>query len=695
MDCRLTLQILLLLVPALLCSASGVLSGRVIDAEDGSPINGVAIIIPELNLGTSSDRDGSFRFEAVADGSYTVHFSHVAYHTHTIRQLPVSTFQNPHLLLELDLRIWQSDSLEVTARSSFILIESGQPLFRQQLSTAADIDTRLRKLEEIPGVRLQSGSGAGTVISLDGCPAEQVLVCLDGVPLNPGGSAAVDLSAVPLADASRVEVVRGAGQTLFGGTGGGVVNFITARDSTPGSSYYSISSIPACKTGFSGNSDRWNFNGSGNYSSGSYPFRDPTAEDRLMRQQNSESLQFESAVRWNYHQLNVRSAISAGERGIPQLIDEPGDANLRQANLQFSLTGNWTGKRQTLRLYSIANQVSFDAEATVNSPLAIATSFQQLDSGLGWELNLPSSSLFISAIDNEYRFIDEIGALPDNRGGRKQLRGGGSFRVPAIANFLTVEFKAGAAAVLTPGYQLDPFFGIGTVSQLGQGQFHLGLEQGLHYPAFATQFPLEAFQVRGNPDLLPERFLYLRAGWLQSGEKLTWQLEYSHNLSRDLIRWQRGNGNVYQPVNLDRALIQSLTGYFRYQIERHTICSGSLQLQDPRNRTTGDINEGLILPLRQLLAGYLRLSREQGEYFGDVTTQFGSRQYTLAANTSHLSLGFRDLDHYTVTSATLGRKLSGWEVVLRVDNLFNQDLQRLERRVEPLRTFSFLLQRKF
>jgi outer membrane cobalamin receptor len=275
------------------------------------------------------------------------------------------------------------------------------------------------------------------------------------------------------------------------------------------------------------------------------------------------------------------------------------------------------------------------------------------------------------------------------------LRGGGTLKVPAFNNFPALEIKAGAAAVLTPQFGLNPFAGIGTVSQLGQGQFHLGLEQGLHYPAFATQFPLEAFQVRGNPDLLPERFLDLRAGWLHSGGELTWQLGYSRKLSLDLIRWQRGNGNVYRPVNLDRALIQSLTGYFRYQIKTHTTCSGSLQLQDPRNRTAGDINEGLILPLRQLLAGYLRVSMDRVEYFGNITVQFGSRQYTLAANTSNLSLGFRDLDPYTLTSATLGRKLSGWELVLHIDNLFNQDLQRLERRVEPLRTFNFLVQRKF
>ena len=692
---RIVLQIMLMMLTVALCNAAGVLSGRVVDADDGSAINGATITISGVNRGTSSDSDGRFRLEAVADGNYTVVISHIAYQPRTIRQLPISTFQNPHLLLELELHVWQSDSLQVTVSGSSIVIESGRPLFRQQLPSAADTETRLRKLEEIPGVRLQRGSGDGTVILLDGCPAEQVLVCVDGVPLNPGGSASVDLATVPLADASRVEVVRGAGQTLFGGTGGGVVNFVTLDDPTMDNSYYSMSSLPAVKAGLSGNHTRWSYNSGGSYSSGRYPFHDPAAGGRLVRQRNGDKLHCESAVSWNHQQLKMRSAVSAGERGLPPLIDEPGDTRLRQSNLQLSVSGTWTGKRQNLRLYGNANRVAYDAPATANSPLSIATSYLQLDSGLGWELDLPYSNLFLAAVNNEYRFNDEIGTVPKNRGSRRQLRGGGALEIPAFANFPALEIKAGAAAVLTPRCKLNPFVGISTVSQLGQGQFHLGLEQGLHYPAFATQFPLEAFQVRGNPDLLPERFLELRAGWLQSGDRLTWQLEYSHKLSRDLIRWQRGNGNVYRPVNLDRALIQSLTGYFRYQLKPQATCSGSLQLQDPRNRTAGDINEGLILPLRQLLAGYLRVSLDRAEYFGDITLQYGSRQYTLAANTSHLSLGFRDLDPYTLTSASLGRKLSVWELVLRVDNIFNQDLQRLERRVEPLRTFNFLVQRKF
>src|SRR5437867_2122331 len=56
----------------------------------------------------------------------------------------------------------------------------------------------------------------------------RVLLLVDGVPAHPGDRGGIDWDMVPLADVARVEVVKGAGSSLYGSAAlGGVVNLIT------------------------------------------------------------------------------------------------------------------------------------------------------------------------------------------------------------------------------------------------------------------------------------------------------------------------------------------------------------------------------------------------------------------------------------------------------------------------------------
>lgn len=87
-------------------------------------------------------------------------------------------------------------------------------------------------LETVPGasVRRLGGLGDFAGISIRGSSFRQVEVFLDGVPLNPDGAAAVDLSEFPVANLDRVEVYRGFAPPEFGSAAmGGVVNLVTGE----------------------------------------------------------------------------------------------------------------------------------------------------------------------------------------------------------------------------------------------------------------------------------------------------------------------------------------------------------------------------------------------------------------------------------------------------------------------------------
>ncbi|MBM3471584.1 MAG: TonB-dependent receptor [Armatimonadetes bacterium] len=84
----------------------------------------------------------------------------------------------------------------------------------------------------LPEVASRAYGGAGGLItaSIRGSSAEQVLVLLDGVPLNSVFAGTVDLGTIPVDDIERIEVLRGPFSAIYGsGALGGVISIVTRR----------------------------------------------------------------------------------------------------------------------------------------------------------------------------------------------------------------------------------------------------------------------------------------------------------------------------------------------------------------------------------------------------------------------------------------------------------------------------------
>jgi iron complex outermembrane receptor protein len=86
------------------------------------------------------------------------------------------------------------------------------------------------------GVDLRPKSPAQTDVTLRGSSFEQVLVLVDGVPVNDPQTGHFDLDvAVPLASVERVEILRGPASAAFGADAmGGVIDIVTRGADTPG-----------------------------------------------------------------------------------------------------------------------------------------------------------------------------------------------------------------------------------------------------------------------------------------------------------------------------------------------------------------------------------------------------------------------------------------------------------------------------
>lgn len=85
-------------------------------------------------------------------------------------------------------------------------------------------------LEQVPGVQItQDGSpGTETDVSIRGSTAAQTLIMIDGVEANTGSSGGFDISNLTTDNVDQIEVLRGAGGSLYGSQAiGGVVNILS------------------------------------------------------------------------------------------------------------------------------------------------------------------------------------------------------------------------------------------------------------------------------------------------------------------------------------------------------------------------------------------------------------------------------------------------------------------------------------
>jgi vitamin B12 transporter len=113
--------------------------------------------------------------------------------------------------------------------TSVTVVERNQ-MQSQQLQSVANV------LEQVPGVTVMQSGSPGTVseVFIRGADPTLTLMMLDGVEVNTGATGEFDIANLTADNLDRVEVVRGAGGSLYGSQAiGGVINLITPEGEGP------------------------------------------------------------------------------------------------------------------------------------------------------------------------------------------------------------------------------------------------------------------------------------------------------------------------------------------------------------------------------------------------------------------------------------------------------------------------------
>ena len=233
-----------ILITAFIVQAQGGggISGTVTDENDAK-VAGAQVVLNSssgIHLNTATGEDGTFKFENLKSGSYLIEIKANGFSTFTSKEIEFVRGENKQVAAQLKVASIDA-SVVVTATGTVQRADEVSKvvstLDAQEIEAKHELSLT-EALRGMPGVRVQQqGSpGALTSLRLRGQRNFDTALLLDGLRVRDAGDingSALSLMSdlVPVA-LDRVEVLRGAGSSLYGTHAiGGVINLIPASGS--------------------------------------------------------------------------------------------------------------------------------------------------------------------------------------------------------------------------------------------------------------------------------------------------------------------------------------------------------------------------------------------------------------------------------------------------------------------------------
>ncbi len=207
---------------------SGIIEGRVVDIETGSPLVNVKVFIKGVGLGTATDLQGRYFIPDAPVGKFEIVAQIVGYKK---EKKVIELLPNQRITLDFKLR--QSaillDEIVVTATKTAHLLSDAP------ISTAVVSKKEINKynaldageaVKYLSGIRFNTSFAPMTkdILQIQGLPSRYTLTLLDGERI--GGR--YPLTQIPTDMVKRVEMVKGPSSVLYGSDAiSGVCNVIT------------------------------------------------------------------------------------------------------------------------------------------------------------------------------------------------------------------------------------------------------------------------------------------------------------------------------------------------------------------------------------------------------------------------------------------------------------------------------------
>lgn len=231
------LKISLLVLGPLVLAQSGVISGKIVDANDQFSLPGATLKIENTNKYTVSDQNGNYQFLNLQPGIYTVYIEYLGYEK-TSHQIEVK--ENQTAVIDFSLNSGLNELSEVVVVGDFL---KGQAKALNQQKNNGNISNIISSdqvgrfpdanigdaLKRVAGVTMQNDQGEARNIIIRGLSPELNSVMLNGdrIPSAEGDNRNVQMDLIPSDMISTIEVNKTLTPDMDADAIGGSVNLIT------------------------------------------------------------------------------------------------------------------------------------------------------------------------------------------------------------------------------------------------------------------------------------------------------------------------------------------------------------------------------------------------------------------------------------------------------------------------------------
>ncbi len=506
--------------------------GIVRDAATGTPVASAQVTGPAAHAVT--DGDGTFAVSAAAGD--TLRIRRIGY-------APVRVVvRRTNLPLQIALTP-RAVSLPPTHVSS---AGASSPA-----STTADVPaleqsavrSTAEALERLPFVSARSSRG-GVLLSMRGSRPEQVLVTLDGVPLNDPATGVADISDLPLAALGTITAIPGAAGATYGsGASGGVLALTTAARPVL-SAYAGALGEAGGAAAYTGRAGAVALHAGGAWSRAVDDFRflndqtDPSRDERRVNNDLHEVALFGSVTTPALHAVAL---VTRRERGLVGPVNVRVFDNAR-GRTERGLAGvAWTAGAVTLR--AAAHTFRADYHDPPSDPVRTTSQAYDLQADARWGAITTRAGLGADRVAG-----DHLHAPTRARGFAALAR---SARAGAWAASGAIRLDAIGGA----GVQWSPVL---RAAWSGPVRISLAWSQAFRAPTFFDLYFASPQRVTAAPSLRPERVTTdaeLAVAWQRNSIGASLSAFARH--TRDAIVWFPGTFE-WSPTNAARERVHGV-----------------------------------------------------------------------------------------------------------------------------------------
>jgi len=586
----------------------------------------------------------------------------------------------------------------VTAKKEPITeIANIKEIKREEIEKRGALDP-VEALEFIPGAFYTVGSRGETNLQLRGFSQRQVVIMIDGIPINLPYSGEIDLSHFPLEGLAKIKVIKGTSSTVYGSnTMGGIINLITETPKKKTNVRLSLNLGRNLNQKFAFSlAKRWKRVGfwiSAEYknSDGFHLSRkfEPEVNEDGARRQNSDFINRGANGRFHYSwekgSLFLDFNYLDNERGVPPHVSEDRPRywrfpTWRKNNLKLSLKHNpfdgleLRGSVYYDLYYNILDSYDDATYSTQEQRYSFQSIYDDYSLGASFlgelkkggnhfrlGLNL-KKDVHRSQADRfepweKYEAADYSLGIEDEIDLRDDL----SLVLGTSLDWLKPLYANGKE-LRDPIFHFNPLIGVSY--RKNPFQFYFSMARKSRFPTLKELYSEYIGRNIPNPDLKEEKSMNYELGlrFLSSGASLEFSIFYSD--LKDLIV-QKRTGVLYQMQNVDRAIYRGAEFSLNFLVKEGYDLSFNYSYLQAKNTSSERTSSRLEYkpPHRLTLFFSCRLPFSLD---GMVKTSYTSKRYF--EDSSGI---YQPLSPYVLWDFRLSKSLGHFEIFLLFKNIFD------------------------